>query len=679
MTETTLKSWDDVEALLASRLEGYQARPQQQLLARTIEQALATRKSLMAQAGCGTGKSIGGMVPTLLHALMTGERVVVATATKALQEQYWNSDVPFLAELFASVGQTFTPALLKGRSNYACPAKMVGDEAEGLAFLPAILAELEGNPEHSGDREHFATVLEDADWRKISTSSNECPGKTECPFADRCFAEKAKSAARDADLVVTNTSMALMDAVVREMTKDNETQVEMLGHYDTILFDEAHEIAEYAQGALGFDFTARGMGQWATKAQTFCALQGVDVSELTDRFGSLLTTVENMLLPLVAKGTPTLTQAWFVENFEPFADLMDCVRDLLTAVSKTNISRDVDGQQAKKKFLRVQGTGIESKLRYLMDAGDHQLVRWVEVYEFGRNRDKSWKLCASPVDVAPFLRDAFWGPETGKTAILMSATLSAGKNRDGSADFSYLSRTLGLQDADTVDVGTPFNFTEQALMFVPDERQPSPKQRDRWMSYAAATTLAMVEAARGGALLLFTSRTAMEDAYRAMKDSLEMSGFTVLMQGNREPGRNFTNKELARRFKEDHNSVLFALKSFFVGVDVPGDACRLVIIDKLPFPVPSDPIFAARELAEKRAGRFPFNSLSIPMMTLTLEQGVGRLIRRVSDTGVVAVLDSRLSSERYGRQIVHNLPDFPVTTSLADVRDFYARKFATAA
>lgn len=672
----TLKTWDDTEKAIARRLPGYQPRPQQQTLARAIEGALANGSSLLAQAGCGTGKSIGGMVPAILHALSTGERIIIATATKALQEQYWNSDVPFLQQVFAEEGRPFTAALLKGRSNYICAARTKGEEAEGLPFLKPLLDELEANPNHSGDREHFATVVEDREWAQVSTGANDCPGKRDCPFGQRCFAEKAKEEAKQANVVVTNTAFLLMDAVVRKMTKDREQgPVELLGPYGTALYDEAHEIGEYAQGALGFDFTARGMADWATRCNTFCALQSKDISASTTAFANALEALERVLLPLDGK---TLSQAWMAENFEPFADLLDTVREIREAVFETNIQRDFDAQQAKLKMLLTRGDSIDSRLTWLMVAGDGELVRWIEK-TVSRRGEQSWKLCASPVDVAPFLEEMLWGPESGKNAILMSATLAAGKTPNGTADFTYLRRTLGLKSADALDVGTPFDFPNQALMFVPDRNTPSPKDRGAWMNYSMATTLQAIEASQGGALLLYTSRTAMEDAYRALRDSLEMMGFTALMQGNQEPGRQFSNKELARRFKEDHNSVLFALKSFFVGVDVPGDACRLVIVDKLPFPVPSDPIYAAREQAERDANRHPFDSLAIPIMTLTLEQAIGRLIRRVSDTGVVMILDSRLSSTGYGRKIVHNLPNFPVTTLMSDVRAFFARKFGTAA
>jgi ATP-dependent DNA helicase DinG len=328
--------------------------------------------------------------------------------------------------------------------------------------------------------------------------------------------------------------------------------------------------------------------------------------------------------------------------------------------------RDRENQETRRKMLWTRAHNITSTLETMISAPDHEQVRWVETYEV--RGDKRWRMKTSPVDVAPFLKKWVW--DEVETAVLMSATLTSGKKRDGSKDFVYIQRALGLWEADTVDVGTPFDFGKQALMFVPAPEMPNPKSNfGGWMSYSMATTMEMVDAAGGGALLLFTSTRAMKESYETLGEMLRGKGYTVLMQGE-----DHTNKELARIFKEDKHSILFALKTFFVGVDVPGDACRLVIIDKLPFPVPTDPVFAARSLKEENEGRSSFNSLAIPMMILTLEQGLGRLIRSKTDRGVVAVMDSRLSGTPYGRRIVSALPEFPVTTKLADVRQFFRQE-----
>jgi len=353
---------------------------------------------------------------------------------------------------------------------------------------------------------------------------------------------------------------------------------------------------------------------------------------------------------------------WFVEHSTLFETLNDLLKNLYLDLSGITIRHDTDRQQGKLKQLQTRTANLMSTLEELLLSEDHERVRWVEGYKVREN--EYWRLKIAPVEVGPFLRRNLWDVTT---CIIMSATLSAGKDHHGHKDFSYIKRTLGLYDADTVDVGTPFDFTHQGMMFVPAQNVPNPKQYAAWAGYAVQTTLNLIDASKGGALLLYTSRKAMEAAHEDLQDRLEDRGLTVLMQGD---GR--TNKKLAQIFKEDEHSVLFALKSFFVGVDVPGNACRLVVVDKMPFPVPSDPIFKARALLEERSGRKPFATLSIPMMTLSLEQAVGRLIRTKDDAGIVAILDSRLSSTPYGRGIITALPDFPVTTELADVQRFYS-------
>jgi ATP-dependent DNA helicase DinG len=663
---TTPENWDETEANIARHLSGYEPRPQQQRLARTIEAAVSKGSHLLAQAGCGTGKSIGGTMPMILAAVQQGKRVVVATMTKALQEQYASKDLPFMEEFS---GIDFTWKLLKGRSNYVCRAKLNSADAERLQATAMIRRELAENPEHSGDFEHFSESIDGKEMAQLSTSSAECPSDS-CPLKEMCFAETAKKEARKADVVITNTAMLLTDAQIRSLTSEREQgPVEMLGHYELLLVDEAHELGEAAGSALGTEFTAQGVATFARDAMTWAALQGEDISELSDYLGKTLEVLSPVVLGEIGhqKGVTqaAVNRAWFVNNFEPFMDVRDAAQAISDKILRISCTRDKDAQETRRKMLETRGKNIAKGIEGMLESEDHIQVRWIETYDVrGETR---WRVKSSPVDVAPFLKEWVW--DMVDSATLMSATLTSGTDRNtGEKDFTYIKRTLGLWDAQTVDVGTPFDFGKQALMFVPAPTQPSPKEYGAWMNYSLINTLRLIDAAKGGALLLFTSRKAMKEAYENMAELLGDKGYTTLMQGD---GR--TNKELARIFKEDTHSVLFALKTFFVGVDVPGDACRLVVIDKLPFPVPSDPIFAARSLKEEREGRRSFNSLSIPIMILTLEQGIGRLIRSKTDRGVVAVMDSRLSSTPYGRQIVTALPDFPVTTSMDDIERFFAK------
>lgn len=658
--ETTVPhTWADVEVNLAKELPGYEPRIPQQVLAISIEEALTEGQHLLAQAGCGTGKSIGGTVPMILAAIQQNSRVVVATATKALQEQYAVKDLPFLQE---KSGIPFTWALVKGRSNYVCMAKLAGDDMERHPVALAVREELDADPDHDGDREHFATEIDDMSWGKLSSTSNECPGKSECPFGAVCKAEAVKERGQQVDVVITNQAMLMTDVAIREKTRDREQgPVAMLGDYDKVLFDEGHELPEYAMNALGKDISGMGLAITVRDVISFAALHGTDLSHRGESMGVIADKLNDLLLPL---GGEAVTLAWFAENYEPFAEVMELFKLLRLDLQSLEIRNEADKENARRKILLTKVASAMATLEELLISEDADRVRWVETYEV--RGDQRWRMKVAPVQVGPWLQANLW---PFVTAVIMSATLSAGVNPDGSKDFSYIERTLGLYGARSVDVGTPFDFGKQALMFVPGQTIPNPKDRAAWMAWSVGATLELIDQAKGGALLLFTSRTAMKEAYENLSERLEDRGLTALMQGD---GR--TNKELARIFKEDTHSVLFALKSFFVGVDVPGEACRLVIIDKLPFPVPSDPIFAARSLAEERAGRRPFSTLSIPMMTLTLEQGVGRLIRTKEDRGVVAIMDSRLSSTPYGRSIVKALPDFPTTTQLSHVGEFFAGK-----
>lgn len=646
----------DVEKNFALHLPGYEPRVPQQRMARAIETALANNESLYVQAGCGTGKSLGGVTPALLQALHKKQRVIVATATKALQEQYATKDIPFLEE---KSGIPFTWAVVKGRSNYACWAKLNADDLERDETAMAIKAELKANPEHSGDREHFAVEIDNRTWPKMASSSNECPGKSKCPFGEICFAEKAKRKGLDSDLVITNQAMLMTDLVLQEKTRgENTAGIQMLGDRGVVLFDEGHELPEYAASALGKEFTPRGVSLLFRDALTFALLYDTDLTDRTDSCSKIMNDLDAIAAPLAGQA---VTLNWFVENSLPFEQLHGLLKDLYLDLAGLKVGGD-DKQQAKLKLLQARIENLLDTLEELLFSEDHERVRWIEGYKV-KDIDY-WQIKIAPVEVGPFLKKNLWD-ET--PCIVMSATLSAGKLRNGTKDFSYIKRTLGLWDAATVDVGTPFDFEKQGMMFVPAPEVPNPsKQYGAWMAWSIQTTLSMIDASKGGALLLYTSRRAMEAAKAELGELLEDRGLTVLMQDD---GR--TNKQLAQIFKDDEHSVLFALKSFFVGVDVPGNACRLVIVDKMPFPVPSDPIFAARALLEERAGRRSFATLSVPMMTLSLEQAVGRLIRTKDDSGVVAILDSRLSSTYYGRDIVSALPDFPVTTDMAQVRGFY--------
>lgn len=648
-------TYAEAEQILAETLPGYESRPQQTALAEFVERIITTESEEdeapalgIAQAGTGTGKSFGGLIP----AIVSRKRVVIATATKALQAQLVAKDVPFLQE---KLGVPFTWALLKGRSNYLCEAKLNSPDIDiDPALLEALRAEmdLEG---FDGDFDKI-TSIEGRDQAKLSMSSKECPGKSECPFGDVCFAEGAKAEARAADLVVTNTAMLATDAKLREVTFG---KAEMLGSWDVLIVDEAHRLEEVFTSQFTERLTQAGAQKSLTEAENFCMRNGTDVDEaLTASFASNLDKVWSSIIS--RKDPLRLSRGALLQSIGESVDtLCDSTRAILKVVS--SVQPNGKGQQSRKSNIQAQLSNLITNYTSLVTADDDEYVRWVEMEQQARGPVKAVKI--APVSVARILQDHIWsvGP-----AVAMSATITQGES------FEFAKRTLGMQDADTIDVGTPFDFDNQAMLYVPSRSVPTPKERDSWLSWSQNAMIDMVRASGGGAMLLFTSRSAMQDAYRVLAPIfIEEDGLNCFVQDG-----SMSTKLLAEAFKDDTDSVLFGLKSFFEGVDVQGDSCRLVIIDKLPFPVPTDPIFSARGDLLDRQGKSSFRDLSVPLMTLTLVQAFGRLIRTKSDRGVVAILDSRLSSTAWGRQIVNSLPDCPATTDRKDVWRFFQDKEA---
>jgi ATP-dependent DNA helicase DinG len=674
MLATTPKTFAEAERVLAETLPNYTPREQQRILAEAVEAVIAHGGQGMFQAGTGTGKSVGYAVPVIL----SGQRVIIATSTKALQEQLASKDMPFLEE---NLGVNFTWALLKGRANYLCHQKMSELSEADVPALSTINKALREDPEHSGDIEHFELPEMKNQWNKLTMSSTECPGKSQCPFGEICFSEKARAKAADADVVITNTAMLMTELRVRQLS---DGMVRMLGDYDLVVLDEAHELPEIATNALSDDLRSNQIEKLAHDAMSWITGQrpadltgndeGTEIGGVTKIVDKMTLAVTELWMKLEgkrgvdrnkrpSKDPVQLSQAWILENMEPFATILDGVRELRDEINgiRTSLESGTRGAVQKQRLLR-RCENMATRLTRLITVDDDELVRWLEIEQrtYRGQSEEVLVLKASPVEVGPFLRETLWDVTP---TVMVSATLAVGTS------FAYMIETLGLEGYNplTLDVGTPFEYSRQARLFVPAKDAPAPKPGTGWETYAQTTMLELIRAAEGGGLLLFTSRKNMNQAYDAIAPLLENQGIRCFKQGDA------TNKVLAREFAADTDSCLFALKSFMVGVDFQGDTCRLVVIDKLPFPVPSDILFAAKSAAveHKHGARSSFSKLSIPMMTLVLTQAFGRLIRHASDAGVVAILDSRLSSTGYGKGIVRNLPKAPVVSNLRQVEEFY--------
>lgn len=653
MTTTDLPmptTFEEAEQRLAATLPGYQARPPQQRLAALVGQALSGERHALAEAGTGTGKSLGALIPAILWATQNHKRVVYSTATKALQEQIAGKDLPFLEQ---NLGVRFNWALLKGRSNYFCKNK-AADADMSRTPVVALQRELDENPTHTGDREHFSTPTSDLQWRDLSASGEECPGKKKCPFGEVCYAEFAKARAKEAHVVVVNHALTFADVKIRKATGG---WANMLGEVDAYVFDEAHEIEEIATKAMSDSLRHGGLSKLTTEVINFADDWGIKDAQVLGSAVNAATGAAWGTLPALAEGRygkpepVRLGLAWWVENADPFMDLMDALYTMADDVAAIN----VQGEKAEGTRTRLQERAMNyaGLIARLATEDDTALVRWIEADD-----RQNLVIKSAPLRVGPWLDEGIW---SSSTAVLVSATLSVG------GDFSFIEDRLGLSEPLSLNVGTPFDFQKQSLLYTPPASMPSPKDLAAWRTMTPILTEEILTASGGGGLLLYTSRDAMTQAYNTLAPRLEAKGIRCLMQG--EHG---TNKEIAKIFTEDEHSCLFAMKSFFTGVDFQGNTCRAVIIDKLPFPVPNDVMFAARSAEVERNGGSSFTGMSVPMMTLTLLQGFGRLIRSVDDRGVVAILDSRLTSTAWGRKIANNMPDARTTHDMDEVRRFFA-------
>jgi ATP-dependent DNA helicase DinG len=668
-TAAPVQNFEEAQSVLAASLPGYVRRPHQVMLGNTIEQSIADGTTLMAQAGTGTGKSIAALIPSIIHAIRNDTRVVIATATKALQQQYKDKDLPFLAE---HLGIPFKWAILKGRSNYACEAKVreVNGPSRAQSIAITMLRDAEKNGEIL-DRDGMPAVT-DREWQQLSMTANECPGASNCPFAKagQCMPEKAKAVAADAHVVVTNIAYLLRDLKLRQQSDDN---VQLLGEFSQLIVDEAHNLPDAVTSALADSIQAGSFIKLAGDLAGFLE-EHANAPELGNEIGSAARRLFEAIdviyagftrkgggkadpMPLYVDTIPANPQTIIGDKLGPlFVALYQAIDTARTEVVRVRVYEE-DEQLARYRLMRRTEDWLVRLRQYTMDEPE-KTVRWVEQERNLRTGETKRLLCSAPVEVGRFLRSALWSKVP---TVLMSATLANG------GKFGFMAATMGLEDPETYDAGSPFNYAEQAMLYVPGTDDPSPKDKADWTAWAPQVTRRLVLKSGGDALLLFTSRSAMENSYTVLAGEFEQAGIRVLKQGD------MPNGQLVAEFKKG-GAVLFGLKTFMEGVDIPGKALRLVVLDKLPFSVPTDIVIAARVAAyEKVHGhRSSFGGITIPQMQLVLEQAFGRLIRTVTDTGVVAVLDSRLSGTGWGKQIVSALPPAKRTTELTQAEAFLA-------
>jgi ATP-dependent DNA helicase DinG len=632
---------------------GGEERPGQVEMAEAVADAFGGGQHLLVQAGTGTGKSLGYLVPALLH----DRRVVVATATLALQHQLVERDIPRLVEALAAsehkdeVDTSY--AVLKGRSNYVCLHRIregVPDEQGALVEVPKgsmarkVLdlrswAEEEAKTGGSGERDH-APRHTDREWRQVSVNHRECLGASRCPFGTECFVETAREQAHRSHLIVTNHSLLAIDAV---------EGVPMIPDYDAVVVDEAHELVARVTQAATDELAVADVERAARRSQRHVGESNA-ADDLADAADALQLAMDD-----AAPGR-------FDEVPDQLKDALVLVRDaaraVLSAYPREAESAGEDGADAGRTQARgmVQEVFVTAER---MAAGSDADVLWLSE---GGDRMPP-RLCVAPLQVWSQMRDKLL---SDKTAVFTSATLMLG------GDFSSMAVSIGLKPAERVveegevspehpddalpwrglDVGSPFDYGRQAILYVA-RHLPTPG-RDGLGKAQLDEIVELVDAAEGRTLGLFSSRRAAETAAEEVRTRLPH--LTTLAQGDAQL------PELARQFVEDPYTCLFGTLSLWQGLDVPGETCQLVLIDRIPFPRPDDPLMSARQRAADQAGGNGFMQVAATHAALLLAQGTGRLIRTTTDRGVVAVLDPRLVTARYGGFLKASLPPMWATT-----------------
>ena len=647
----------DLDAAFAA-LPGLTERAVQRRMAAAVAEALEAQVPLLVHAPTGVGKSLGYLVPIVA----AERRAIVATATKALQSQLVERDLPRLADAFGT-----TSALAMGRGNYACWARMEAlVAATRLAATAAEEAALEvaawAAESPTGSRLDAPPGVRDDVWDLVSTSGEDCPGQKGCAFHQRCFAERAREQARDVDVVVTNHHLLLLELELRAMS---DAPGVMLPEVDVIVVDEAHRLADHAADLYGVTVTAARMGRAGAAADAAAKAAGMRTDwsrRLRGRFQELAADLyPGPVLP-GGRAQATLTAALtplgndlqtMLATLKDLGDPGDEATALLAARRRLRaLARELErldappartgGQEAEPE---PPGGNGSPRPRPAAPAGD--LAVWVE-----EGRGGTRVIRSALVEPGPVLEGVLW--DRVPAAVACSATLAVAGSLEVAA------RTLGVAEPATVVAASPFDFRANALLYVP-RAVPQPSS-DGFQAAAERELVSLVEASRGRALVLCTSWRAVESFAAA----LAQLPYELLVQGDDVPAR------LAARFRDEVASVLVATRTFFEGFDVPGESLSLLVLDRLPFPRPDDPLLAERGRRVEAKGASRFSEVWLPAAAVSLQQALGRLVRSETDRGVMAVLDRRLADAGYRAALLASLPPARLTRSIDDVRSFFA-------
>ena len=621
----------------AATIPGFEYRASQQEMAAAVSDAFRRGGELLIEAGTGTGKTLAYLIP----AVLSGQRVVISTGTKNLQEQLFYKDIPLLRK---ALNVPFTACLMKGRANYLCrtryaqfamqPSFRFFEEASHFDSV-----ERWAGMTKTGDREEISGVPERLDfWKGISARSENCTGK-ECPEFERCYVTKLRQRAADSDIIIVNHHLLFADLKVREGSYG-----EVIPDYDYLVLDEAHQIESVVTQYFGVTVSTAGVDELArdTEAAWESRASGTHLSQAKIEIRRLRSVAQELFETYRGKEDryrirPRTTTAPQERYRAAFLKQLAKVRTGLGAIPNPD---DVSVALARR------AGEIEVDLQTILDATNPEAVSWCE------SRERSIALRSSPIQIGPIIQQMLLAKK--RAVVMTSATLAV----EGS--FDYMSERLGIGTERCRHLSSPFDYREQAMLYVP-RHLPQPRD-DAFLRSAVAEIEALLSASRGRAFVLFTSFANLHAVRRALEGKL---AYPLLVQGEAPRG------ELLETFRDTPGAVLLGTSSFWEGVDVIGEQLSLVIVDKLPFAVPGDPVISARIDLVSSTGGNAFADYQVPMAVLSLKQGLGRLIRSRTDRGVVAVLDSRIVTSGYGDRFVASLPPYRLTHDLQDVVRFF--------
>jgi len=632
---TDTKQFFGDDGALAQVISGYQPRAAQLEMAEAIAKAIDDNENLIAEAGTGTGKTFAYLVP----AIQSGKKVIISTGTKNLQDQLFNKDLPVIRKAMKT---PFLAVLLKGRANYLCTYRLTNSMTSSLGFSKedaASLAKISSwaKRTQTGDVSEMPDVAEaDPIWYQATSSIDNCLGQ-DCPDFAECFLVKARKKAQESEILVVNHHLLCADWSIR----DNGFG-ELLPNAEVVIIDEAHQLADTASNFLGITVSAKQLNDLAKDSLMEYFKDATDIPALRTACEDLEHEVKDLRL---AFGIELRRGDWQdIDNNPKLAAGMIAVKDQLQRVSDQLELASVKTKGLETCFKRADE--LVQQLKVILEDNSGKWIRWYETYK------NTFSLSRTPLDIAGEFR-AFMAQHKA-TWIFTSATLSVG-NR-----FDHFANNLGLGNAATASWGSPFDFANQSLFYHP-KGLPQPNDPD-FIPRIVEFALPVLQASKGRAFFLFTSHRALQEAAALLRDKID---YPLLIQGSRPKG------VLLDQFKDAGNAVLLGTSSFWEGVDVRGEALSCVIIDKLPFASPGDPVLKARMEAMTKQGRNPFFTYQLPTAVIALRQGIGRLIRDVTDRGVLMVCDPRLLKRSYGQIFLDSVPAMKRTRNIEDVQAFF--------